>query len=62
MDRRWHQNDYHIREITRVLDDVMPRAENLKEAYSNYYEDEEGKMLRDKSYAVSSGGKWIQSR
>jgi hypothetical protein len=24
-----------------VLDDVMPRAKNLKEAYNNYYEDEE---------------------
>jgi len=40
MDRRWHQNDYHIREITRVQDDVMPRAKNLKEAYNNFYEDE----------------------
>jgi hypothetical protein len=40
MDRRWHQNDYHIRELIRVLDEVMPRAKNLKEAYSNYYEDE----------------------
>jgi hypothetical protein len=36
-------NDYHSRELTRVLDDVMPRAKNLKEAYNNYYEDEEGR-------------------
>jgi hypothetical protein len=32
-----HQNYYHIRETSIALEDDMPRAKNLREAYNNFY-------------------------
>lgn len=32
-----HQNHYHIREMCIALEDGMPKAKNLREAYNNFY-------------------------
>ena len=39
----------------------MPRAKNLKEAYNNYYEDEERRWCEINPMLLPLVEKWIQS-